>query len=189
MSSGTAALHLAIRLCGEVLYGQPRVGHGVLEGKKVFCSDMTFDASVNPVAYEGGEAVFIDTERDTWNMDPIALRKAFELYPETKLIVVAHLYGTPGKVDEIRRIADEHGALIVEDAAESFCATYEEKQTGTFGDIGVISFNGNKLITGSSGGMLLCNRQDWAEKSENGVHNPGKMLHGISMRSLDIITV
>ena len=88
-------------------------------------------------------------------MDPIALRKAFELYPETKLIVVAHLYGTPGKVDEIRRIADEHGALIVEDAAESFCATYEEKQTGTFGDIGVISFNGNKLITGSSGGMLL----------------------------------
>lgn len=164
LSSGTAALHLAIRLCGEVLYGQPRVGHGVLEGKKVFCSDMTFDASVNPVAYEGGEAVFIDTERDTWNMDPIALRKAFELYPETKLIVVAHLYGTPGKVDEIRRIADEHGALIVEDAAESFCATYEEKQTGTFGDIGVISFNGNKLITGSSGGMLFCNRQDWAEK-------------------------
>lgn len=128
LSSGTAALHLAIRLCGEVLYGQPRVGHGVLEGKKVFCSDMTFDASVNPVAYEGGEAVFIDTERDTWNMDPIALRKAFELYPETKLIVVAHLYGTPGKVDEIRRIADEHGALIVEDAAESFCATYEENR-------------------------------------------------------------
>ena len=125
LSSGTAALHLAIRLCGETLYGQPRVGHGTLEGKKVFCSDMTFDASVNPVAYEGGEAVFIDTEEDTWNMDPAALQKAFEIYPDVRLIVVAHLYGTPGKIDEIRKIADEHGALIVEDAAESFCATYQ----------------------------------------------------------------
>ncbi len=165
LSSGTAALHLAIKLCGEKLYGQPRTGHGTLEGHKVFCADMTFDATINPVAYEGGEAVLIDTEYDTWNMDPDSLRKAFEIYPEVKLIVMAHLYGTPGKIDEIRAIADEHGALIVEDAAESFCATYKERQTGSFGDVSVLSWNGNKLITGSSGGMLLTNHKEWAHKA------------------------
>lgn len=165
LSCGTAALHLAVKLCGEKLYGQPRVGHGTLEGKKVFCSDMTFDATVNPVAYEGGEAVFIDTEYDTWNMDPAALEKAFELYPDVKLIVVAHLYGTPGKIDEIRRIADRHGALIVEDAAESFCATYNGVQTGCFGDVSVLSANGNKLVTGSSGGFLLMDDLEWANKA------------------------
>lgn len=165
LSAGTAALHLAIKLAGEKLYGQPKVGHGTLEGKKVFCSDMTFDATVNPVAYEGGEAVFIDTERDTWNMDPEALEQAFRIYPEVRLIVIAHLYGTPGKVDEIRRIADTHGALIVEDAAESLGATYKGIQTGTFGDIGVISFNGNKIITGSSGGMLLTKSKEDADKA------------------------
>ncbi len=164
LSSGTAALHLAMKLAGERLYGQPRTGHGVLEGHKVFCSDMTFDATVNPVAYEGGEAVFIDTEYDTWNMDPVALEKAFEIYPEVKLVVVAHLYGTPGKVDEIRRICDEHGALIVEDAAESLGATYKGRQTGIFGDYGVISFNGNKIITGSSGGMFITNNLEDAHK-------------------------
>lgn len=146
LSCGTAALHLAVKLCGEKLYGQPRVGRGTLEGKKVFCSDMTFDATVNPVAYEGGEAVFIDTEYDTWNMDPAALEKAFELYPDVKLIVVAHLYGTPGKIDEIRKIADRHGALIVEDAAESFCAAYNGVQTGCFGDVSVLSANGNNVL-------------------------------------------
>lgn len=155
LASGTAALHLSMRLAGEKLYGTPKVGVGALAGHKVFCSDMTFDATVNPVVYEGGEPVFIDTEADTWNMDPEALRKAFEIYPEVKLIVIAHLYGTPGKIDEIRAIADEHGALIVEDAAESLGATYKGKETGAFGDYGVISFNGNKIITGSSGGMFL----------------------------------
>ena len=165
LSAGTAALHLAIKLAGEKLYGQPKVGHGTLENRKVFCSDMTFDATVNPVAYEGGEAVFIDTERDTWNMDPAALEQAFKLYPEVRLIVVAHLYGTPGKADEIRRIADAHGALIVEDAAESLGATYKGIQTGTFGDIGIISFNGNKIITGSSGGMLLTKSKEDADKA------------------------
>ena len=164
LSSGTAALHLAIRLAGERLYGAAKVGHGVLEGRKVFCSDMTFDATVNPVAYEGGEAVFIDTETDTWNMDPKALEKAFEIYPKVRLIVVAHLYGTPGKIDEIRRIADEHGALIVEDAAESLGATYHGVQTGMFGDYSIISFNGNKIITGSSGGMLLTKSKADADK-------------------------
>ena len=155
LATGTAALHLAVKLAGEKLYGMPRVGHGTLEGKRVFASDMTFDATDNPIAYEGGEPVFIDTEPDTWNMDPEALEKAFALYPEVKLIVIAHLYGTPGKIDEIRSIADRHGALIVEDAAESFGATYKGIQTGCFGDVGVISFNGNKIITGSAGGMLL----------------------------------
>ncbi|MBQ6415855.1 MAG: DegT/DnrJ/EryC1/StrS family aminotransferase [Butyrivibrio sp.] len=164
LSCGTAALHLAIKLAGERLYGQPKVGHGSLEGRKVFCSDMTFDATVNPVAYEGGEAVYIDTERDTWNMDPVALKKAFEIYPEVKLVVIAHLYGTPGKVDEIRKICDAHGALIVEDAAESFGATYKGQQTGLFGDYSVISFNGNKIITGSAGGMFLTNNVDDAHK-------------------------
>ncbi|MBO4838366.1 MAG: DegT/DnrJ/EryC1/StrS family aminotransferase [Lachnospiraceae bacterium] len=164
LSCGTAALHLAIKLAGERLYGQPAVGHGSLEGRKVFCSDMTFDATVNPVAYEGGEAVFIDTEYDTWNMDPAALEKAFEIYPEVRLIVVAHLYGTPGKVAELRRIADAHGALIVEDAAESFGATYDGVQTGMFGDYSVISFNGNKIITGSAGGMFLTDSVEDANK-------------------------
>ena len=164
LSSGTAALHLAVKLCGEKLYGQPRVGHGALEGRKVFCSDMTFDATVNPVAYEGGEAVFIDTEYDTWNMDPAALEKAFEIYPDVKLVVVAHLYGTPGKIREIRDIADKHGALIVEDAAESLAAAYNGIQTGCFGDVSIVSMNGNKLITGSSGGVLLTDNLDWANK-------------------------
>lgn len=164
LSSGTAALHLAIRLCGEKLYGQAPVGHGSLEGKRVFASDVTFDATVNPICYEGGIPVFIDTEYDTWNMDPEALEKAFEIYPEVKLIVVAHLYGTPGKIDEIRAITDKHGALIVEDAAESFGASYRGVQTGCFGDLSIISGNGNKIITGSSGGFLLTDELEEANK-------------------------
>ena len=165
LSAGTAALHLAIKLAGEHLYGQPYVGHGTLEGHKVFCSDMTFDATINPVAYEGGEAVFIDTEYDTWNMSPKALEKAFEMYPEVKLVVLVHLYGTPCKVDEIRAICDRHGALIVEDAAESLGASYKGRQTGVFGDYNVISFNGNKIITGSAGGMLLTDNDEAAHKT------------------------
>lgn len=143
LSAGTAALHLAIKLAG------------VKPGDKVFCSDMTFAATVNPVVYEGGIPVFIDTEYDTWNMDPVALEKAFELYPDVKVVVVAHLYGTPGKIDEIKAICDKHNAIMVEDAAESLGASYKGKQTGTFGNFNCISFNGNKIITGSAGGMLL----------------------------------
>lgn len=164
LSCGTAALHLATRLAGEKLYGTHRGNEGSLAGKKVFASDMTFDATVNPIAYEGGEAVFIDTERDTWNMNPKALEKAFEIYPEVKLVVVAHLYGTPGKIDEIKEICDKHGALIIEDAAESFGATYKGKQTGSFGNYNAISFNGNKIITGSSGGMFLTDSLEDADK-------------------------
>ena len=164
LSCGTASLHLATKLAGERLYGQAKPNHGTLQGHKVFCSDMTFDATVNPVAYEDGEAVFIDTEPDTWNMCPEALEKAFELYPEVRLVVVAHLYGVPGKIDEIRSICDKHGALIIEDAAESFGATYKGKETGGFGDYSAISFNGNKIITGSSGGMFLTDSKDDADK-------------------------
>lgn len=164
LSAGTAALHMAIKLAGMDVYGQPEVGHGALEGKRVFCSDMTFAATVNPVVYEGGIPVFIDTERDTWNMDPVALEKAFEIYPEVKVVVVAHLYGTPGKVDEIKAVCEKYGAVIVEDAAESMGATYKGVQTGIFGTYNCISFNGNKIITGSSGGMLLTDSEEAANK-------------------------
>ena len=164
LSCGTAALHLATRLAGERLYGSHPAHMGSLAGHKVFCSDLTFDATINPVAYEGGEAVFIDTEYDTWNMDPAALEKAFGIYPEVKLVVAAHLYGTPGKIDELRAVAKAHGALIVEDAAESFGATYKGQQTGRFGDFNAISFNGNKIITGSAGGMFLTDSQEDADK-------------------------
>ena len=153
LSSGTAALHLAVKLAG------------VKPGDRVFCSDMTFDATVNPVKYEGGEAVFIDTERDTWNMDPVALEKAFTLYPDVKVVVIAHLYGTPGKIDELKAVCEKHGAVIIEDAAESLGATYKGVQTGTFGAYNCISFNGNKIITGSSGGMLLTDDLEAANKA------------------------
>jgi dTDP-4-amino-4,6-dideoxygalactose transaminase len=130
---------------------------------------MTFDATVNPVAYEGGEAVFIDAERDTWNMDPDALERAFELYPDTKMVVLAHLYGTPAKITEIRKICDAHGALLIEDAAESLGAYLAfsdgtSTMTGAFGDIGIVSFNGNKIITGSCGGALLAHAQEVADR-------------------------
>ncbi|WP_044932435.1 DegT/DnrJ/EryC1/StrS family aminotransferase [Oribacterium sp. NK2B42] len=168
LSAGTAALHLATKLAGEKIYGQARPYEGTLRSRKVLCSDVTFDASINPVAYEDGEAVFIDTEYDTWNMDPEALEKAFEIYPEAKLVVLAHLYGTPGKIEEIKDICDKHGALIIEDAAESFGAKYfykgEWKETGSFGDYNCISFNGNKIITGSSGGMFLTDSKEDADK-------------------------
>ncbi len=153
LSSGTAALHLAVKLAG------------VKPGDKVFSSDMTFSATTNPIAYEGAEQVFIDTERDTWNMDPVALEKAFELYPEVKVVVIANLYGTPGKMDELCEVAHRHGAVVIEDAAESLGATYEGRQTGTFGDIAAISFNGNKIITGSCGGALLTNSKEAADRA------------------------
>lgn len=152
LSSGTAALHMAVKLAG------------VKPGDKVFCSDMTFDATVNPIKYEGGKPIFIDTEYDTWNMDPEALEKAFELYPEVRVVMLAHLYGVPGKMDEIREICNRHGAILLEDAAESFGATYKGQQTGTFGKYGVISFNGNKIITGSSGGAILTHEKESADK-------------------------
>lgn len=164
LSSCTAALHLCIKFAGETLYGRPALGHGSLEGKRVFCSDMTFAATLNPVAYEGGIPVFIDTEEATWNMDPVALEKAFELYPDVKLVVYAELYGFPGRVDVIKEICHRHGAILIEDAAEAMGATVHGKQCGSFGDYTAISYNGNKIITGSSGGCLLTNDREVAEK-------------------------
>lgn len=151
LSCGTSALHLAMKLAS------------IKRGDYVFCSDMTFSATVNPVVYEGGIPIFIDSEYETWNMDPRALEKAFELYPQVKVVVVAHLYGTPAKIDEIKTICDKHNATLIEDAAESFGATFKGKQTGSFGTYNVISFNGNKIITGSCGGMLLTNDENAAK--------------------------
>ena len=153
LSCGTAALHLAVKLAG------------VKPDDKVFCSDMTFAATLNPVVYEGGIPVFIDTEYDTWNMDPVALEKAFELYPEARVVVMANLYGTPAKLDEIKAVCQKHSAILIEDAAESLGATYKGVQTGTFGKYNAISFNGNKIITGSSGGMLLADDEAAANKA------------------------
>lgn len=152
LSAGTAALHLAVKAAG------------VKPGDKVFCSDMTFDATVNPVVYEGGIPVFIDSEYETWNMDPKALEKAFEIYPEVKVVVIVHLYGTPCQMDEIKAICDKHNAVIIEDAAEALGATYKGKPCGQFGDYNAISFNGNKIITGSSGGMFLTDDEEMANK-------------------------
>ena len=152
LSAGTAALHLAVKAAG------------VKPGDKVFCSDMTFDATVNPVVYEGGIPVFIDSEYETWNMDPKALEKAFEMYPEVKVVVIVHLYGTPCQMNEIKAICDKHNAVIIEDAAEALGATYKGKPCGQFGDYNAISFNGNKIITGSSGGMFLTDDEEMANK-------------------------
>ncbi|MBE6619161.1 MAG: aminotransferase class V-fold PLP-dependent enzyme [Ruminococcaceae bacterium] len=150
LASGTSAIHLAVKLAG------------VKQGDKVFCTDTTFAATVNPVCYEKGEPVFIDMERGSWNMDPTALEKAFEMYPETKVVIVVNLYGVPAKLDEIKRICDKNGAILIEDAAESLGATYKGAQTGTFGKYNAISFNGNKIITTSGGGMLLTDDENAA---------------------------
>ena len=180
LTCGTAALHLAVKLAAQRLYHTstgistpdgPGCG-GSLLGRRVFCSDLTFAATVSPVVYEGGEPVFVDVETETWNMDPAALERAFEIYPDVKLVVFVHLYGTPGRIPEIKEICRRHGALLIEDAAESLGASIQGRQTGSFGDYGIISFNGNKIITGSAGGMLLvrdeqsaCTARKWSTQS------------------------
>lgn len=143
LSAGTAAIHLALRILG------------VGEGDIVFVPTLTFSATCNPIVYEKATPVFIDSEEDTWNMDPEALKKAFEKYPNVKAVIVVHLYGTPAKLDEITEICKEHNVPLIEDAAESLSSTYKGKQTGTFGKAGIYSFNGNKIITTSGGGMLV----------------------------------
>jgi len=153
LNAGTAALHMAVKLAG------------VEAGDVVLCSDMTFAATVNPVVYEGGVPVFVDSEAQTWNMDPAALEKAFEKYPEAKVVVLAHLYGTPAKMDEILAICEKHGAVLIEDAAEALAATYKGQQCGTFGAYNALSFNGNKIITTSGGGMLLTKKAEDRQKA------------------------
>ena len=151
--SGTSALHLAVKAAG------------VKRGDIVLCSDMTFSATVNPVVYEGGVPVFVDSERDTWNMDPKALEKAFEKYPEAKAVMLVHLYGTPAKLDEIKEICDRHGAILIEDAAEALSASYKGQRCGTFGTYNALSFNGNKIITTSGGGMLVTTDKSARDKA------------------------
>lgn len=157
LSAGTAAMHMAIKLAG------------VKPGDTVFCQSLTFSATANPIIYEGAKPVFIDSEKDTWNMSPEALERAFERYPKTKVVMVVHLYGIAAKVDEIRAICDKHGAILIEDAAESLGTIYKGKHTGNYGDYGVYSFNGNKIITTSGGGMLVSNRDDADEKMAKAV--------------------
>ena len=152
LSSGTAAIHLALRLLG------------IQQGDVVFVSDLTFSATCNHIVYENGTPVFIDAEPDTWNMSPEALKKAFEKYPNPKAVVCAHLYGTPAKLDEIMAICEEHDVSFIEDAAESLSSTYKGRQTGTFGKYGIYSFNGNKIITTSGGGMFVSKEEDAAKK-------------------------
>ena len=165
LSSCTAALHLCVKLAGERLYDRPVVGHGAVEGKRVFCSDMTFDATLNPVLYEGGVPVFIDTDPNTWNMDSVALEKAFKMYPEVKLVVCAELYGFPTGIEDIKKVCEKHGALLIEDAAEAMGAFINGRPCGSFGDYSAVSYNGNKIITGSAGGCLLTNSLDDANKT------------------------
>lgn len=148
LSAGTAAIHMALKALD------------VKQGDIVFCSSLTFSATANPITYQNATPVFIDSEADTWNMDPKALEKAFEKYPNPKAVVVVHLYGTPAKIDEIKDICDKHNVPLVEDAAESLGATYKGKQTGTFGKYGIFSFNGNKIITTSGGGMLVSDDEE-----------------------------
>lgn len=165
LTNGTAALHLGIKYAGERLYGKPPVGHGALEGRRVFCTDLTFAATLNPVVYEGGIPVFIDTEESTWNMDPAALERAFECYPDVRLVVYAELYGFPGQVERIKAICEKHGALLIEDAAEALGATLNGRPCGSFGDYSALSYNGNKIITGSAGGCLLTHEAEAANQA------------------------
>lgn len=153
LSSGTSSLHLAVKLAG------------IKPGDVVLCTDMTFSATANVISYEGGVQVFVDSERDTWNMDPAALEKAFEKYPHAKAVMLVHLYGTPAKLDEIVRICQKHNAVLIEDAAESLSATYHGQSCGTFGAFSAISFNGNKLVTTSGGGILVTHRKDHRDKA------------------------
>lgn len=153
MTAGTHALHMAVKLAG------------VKAGDIVICSDLTFSATVNPVSYENGTQVFVDSERDTWNMDPAALEIALEKYKDrVKAVIVVNLYGVPAKLDEITELCKKYGVVLIEDAAESLSATYKGRQTGSFGTYNAISFNGNKIITTSGGGMFLSDDEDAVAK-------------------------
>lgn len=182
LSAGTAAIHMAFKALD------------VKEGDIIFCSDLTFSATANPIIYQNAKPVFIDSEKDSWNMDSKALEKAFEKYPNPKAVIVVHLYGVPAKIDEIKKICDEHDVPLVEDAAESLGSTFKEKQTGTFGKYGVYSFNGNKIITTSGGGMLVSDDEEriakvrfWATQSrEKARHYEHKEI-GYNYRMSNIV--
>jgi pyridoxal phosphate-dependent aminotransferase EpsN len=157
VSSGTAAIHLALRLLD------------VKKDDRVFCSSLTFIASANPILYQGAEPVFIDSEPDTWNMSPIALERAFEEAKREgqlpKAVIVVNLYGQSAKMDEILAICNKYNVPVIEDAAESLGSTYKGKKSGTFGKFGIYSFNGNKIITTSGGGMLVSDDVEALQKA------------------------
>lgn len=173
LNSAAAALHLAVKLAAERLYGSSsgiRTPDGLgsgggLKGRRVFCSDFAPASTAAPILYEGGEPVFIDASMGDWNMDPEVLAAAFERFPDVKLVVCAHIYGFPGQIDEIRRICQEQGALLIEDASQALGARYGGKPAGSFGDYGVLGFESSGIITGGSGGMLLVNDRYSAEKA------------------------
>lgn len=153
LSSGTAAIHLALKAVG------------VEEGDIVFCSTLTFSATANPIMYQHAIPVFIDSDEKTWNMDPEALEEAFTKYPEVKAVIIVHLYGLSADMDRIMDICKKHDVALIEDAAESLGGYYKDKHTGTFGDYGIFSFNGNKIITTSGGGMLVSNNEEKVAKA------------------------
>jgi len=153
LSSGTAAIHLALKAA--------EVGKGDI----VFCQSLTFAATANPIIYQHATPVFIDSDEETWNMCPKALKKAFEKYPNAKAVIVVNLYGLAAKLDEIKAICEQHNAILIEDAAESLGSYYKGKATGTYGDYGIYSFNGNKIITTSGGGMLVSNNEEKIQKA------------------------
>ncbi|PTF05050.1 pyridoxal phosphate-dependent aminotransferase [Staphylococcus devriesei] len=152
VGSGTSAIHLAL------------IESGVQQDDIVFCSSLTFSASANPIIYQGAKPVFIDSEMESWNMSPNALRKAFEQYAEKgitpKAVVAVNLYGQSARMDEIKEICEQYGSILIEDAAESLGAEYKGQKSGTFGNFGIFSFNGNKIITTSGGGMLISNDEE-----------------------------
>ena len=152
LASGTGAIHLGLKYLG------------VKEGDIVFCSSFTFSGSCNPIMYLGAKPVFIDSDYESYNMSPQALKKAYELYPNPKAVVVVNLYGQSARYDEILKITKAHGTPVLEDSAESLGAKYKGVQTGNFGDVSIFSFNGNKIITTSGGGMLMCNDQKTHDK-------------------------
>lgn len=182
LSTGTAAIHMSFKALD------------IKKGDIVFCSSLTFSATVNPIIYQNATPIFIDSEKDTWNMDPKALEKAFEKYPNVKAVIVVHLYGTPAKIEEIKAICEKHNVPLVEDAAESLGATYKGKQTGTFGKYGVFSFNGNKIITTSGGGMLVSDDEEriakvrfWATQAREKVRHYEHKEIGYNYRMSNII--
>lgn len=152
LSSGTAAIHLALKVAG------------VKDGDIVFCQSLTFSGSANPIAYVNAKPVFIDSDYETWNMCPKALEEAFDKYPQVKAVIAVNLYGISANYDMIKKLCNDKGVALIEDAAESLGTKYKNQYTGTFGDYGIFSFNGNKIITSSGGGMLVCNTDDAEEK-------------------------
>jgi len=182
LTSGTAAIHLALRAAG------------VGEGDIVFCPTLTFSATANPIIYQNAVPVFIDSDYETRNMCPKALEEAFEKYPEVKAVIVVHLYGLSADMDKIMEVCKKHNVAVIEDAAESLGTYYKGKHTGTFGDYGIVSFNGNKIITTSGGGMLVSDNEEriakarfWATQSRDAARHYQHSELGFNYRMSNVV--